>query len=212
MRWMLLATVLASPTLVGAQELPDFLMDPDPIFRDAPTPYVAPGRSFSLNLPGGWQAAAKPGDPATIELRTVRRNQEGILQIHHMQVPQGALPRQLLLNALDLRLGKLPGFRELARRDVKISGVPASVLTAAYSFQGNIQYPRSLEEIYVVSGTDGYVFHFECFAPVTAAFASDLNAIYSSFVVRPAMAAESATPPPAIGAEPEAEPLPEPGL
>ncbi|MEL6546175.1 MAG: hypothetical protein AAFQ82_16225, partial [Myxococcota bacterium] len=42
----------------------------------------------------------------------------------------------------------------------------------------------ALEEIYVVAGTDAYVFHFECAEPAAGAYTKDLTALYTSFQPR----------------------------
>ena len=66
-----------------------------------------------------------------------------------------------------------------------IGGQRAAVVTALYHYQGNLQFPRFVEEVFLVAGKEGFVLHFECFQPEAGAFATPLNGFYSSFVPRP---------------------------
>lgn len=154
------------------------------MFQDQGTPFTAPNRIFSVNIPPSWGAALVEGDPDTVQFRSHQLPGHGTLYIRRLTVPAGAHPRQLLLNALEDRLRELPGFRLHQKRDVRVAGHPAASLVGAYDFHGNAQYPRALEEIYVVAGTDAYIFHFECAEPVAGAYAGDLTKLYTSFQPR----------------------------
>ncbi len=154
------------------------------MFQEEGTAFVAPNRIFSINIPPTWGAALVDGDPDTIQFRSTRLPGHGALYIRRVTVPTGAHPRQLLLNALEDRLSKLPGFRLAQKRDVRVAGHPAASVVGAYDFHGNAQYPRALEEIYVVAGTDAYIFHFECAEPVAGSYANDLTKLYTSFQPR----------------------------
>jgi hypothetical protein len=101
-------------------------------------------------------------------------------------VPVGASPRQLLLTALERRLSKLPNFRLAQKRAIHLAGVPAAATVGSYDFHGNAQYPRVVEEIYAVVGTDAYIFHFECATPAAASYAPDVALLYQSFQPRSA--------------------------
>jgi hypothetical protein len=150
------------------------------------TPFTAPGRLFAVEVPNGWGVALHEEDPNTIEFRGVGRPGNATLQIRRMAVPRGAHPKQLMRNALETRLKKLPGFRQAAQRDVKVAGYKAAAVTGSYSYQGNIQFPLAVEEIFVVVGNDSFVFHFECFEPVAGDLAGDINRFYTTFQPRPA--------------------------
>ena len=89
----------------------------------------------------------------------------GVMQIRKITVPKGAHPRQLVLNAIERRLKKLPNFNIAARRDAKIGGHRAATVTGTYSYQGNLQYPVAIEEVHVVTGREAFILHFECFQP-----------------------------------------------
>ena len=155
------------------------------LFQGKAQPFVAPGRLFSVQIPGHWGVALHDNDPYTIDFRLPSNFGGALLQIRRIVVPPRARPRQLLLNALDLRLRKLPNFKEHNRRNVQIAGRKGSALLGTYTYQGNIQYPRALEEVYLVAGEEAFIFHFECFEPEAARFATDLNRFYQSFVPRP---------------------------
>jgi hypothetical protein len=101
-------------------------------------------------------------------------------------VPKGAHPKQLMRNAVETRLKKLPGFAIAAQREVTVAGYKAAAVTGGYSYQGNIQFPLTVEEIFVVVGSESFVFHFECFSPVAGDLAGDINSFYTTFQPRPA--------------------------
>jgi len=69
----------------------------------------------------------------------------------------------------------------VAKRRVKMAGHAAASITGTYAFQGNIQYPRAIEEVYVVAGNEAFVFHFECFSLNAETYLQDLSAVYASF-------------------------------
>ena len=39
--------------------------------------------------------------------------------------------------------------------------------------------------MYVVIGSEAFIFHFECFEPMASRLSKDLNKLYSSFQARP---------------------------
>lgn len=158
----------------------------DAMFPSRGSAFTAPDRAFSLTLPSTWQAALVPGETDTVQFLPSNLPGHGSLYIRRLTVPAGAHPRQLLLNSLEGRLKKLPGFRMLQKRDVMVAGHPGAVVVGGFDFHGNAQYPRTLEEVYVVAGTDAYIFHFECAAPAAPAYAADLQKMYASFQPRAA--------------------------
>ncbi|OGQ91133.1 MAG: hypothetical protein A2289_01020 [Deltaproteobacteria bacterium RIFOXYA12_FULL_58_15] len=193
---VLVLALLGQNWVVG----PDNLMLPDgPMMGGQQSgPYVAPDNLFSVRVPGGWGIALHKDDPNTIDFRAVSLPGNGVLQIRRVIVPQGAHPRQLALNAVEIRLSKLPNFELVERRDVVINGNQATAVTGSYSHQGNLQFPVAVEEVHMVAGSEAFIFHFECFAPEASNLARDVNTFYASFVPRPVLA------------EPVVEPQPDP--
>jgi hypothetical protein len=157
-----------------------------PLFNKKPEPFVAPGRLFSVQVPPGWGIALHDDDPYTIDFRGVSRPGFGIMQVRRITVPKGAHPRQLILNAIEMRLKKLPNFNIAGRRDVKVGGHRAAAVTGTFSYQGNLQYPVAIEEVHVVTGREAFIFHFECFGPEAGNLANDVNTFYTTFAPRPA--------------------------
>ena len=148
--------------------------------------FVAPGRTFSLDLPDGWVPVFFPEDPDLVEFRILApQGATAFLHVRRSTVPPDAKPRQLLLRAIDERLTHLPHFKEVMRRDLEINGLKATSIVGKFWYQGNAQYPRIFEEMYFIQGQDAIQLHFECFAPLADQMAPQLNRIYSSFVVRP---------------------------
>jgi hypothetical protein len=146
-------------------------------------PYVAPGRMFAVEIPSGWEPVTSVKTPDLVELRVV--DGSAWLQIHRLRIPESARPRQLLARAVETRLSHLSHFAELQRRDLDINGLKAASILGTFWFQGNAQYPRAFEEMYVIAGKEAFEFHFECFQPLSGALAEDVNRIYASFVARP---------------------------
>ncbi len=156
-----------------------------PLFkRPAPRIFESPDGLFKVQLPGKWQVTNfRPGESATLKPAGARPETQLIIQ--RIEVPPGAHPRLLRLKAVENRLGKLAGFRQLAKADVVIGGFPAASITASYHYQGNIQYPRALEEVFVVAGNEAFILHFECFEPDGSAYAPAVGMIYQSLQFRP---------------------------
>ena len=179
----LLTLVLAQSWTPGQDGIP---VPENELFNQPATPFTAPGRLFSVQVPNGWGVVLHEKDPNTIEFRGVGRPGNATLQIRRVPVPKGAHPRQLMRNAVETRLKKLPGFKVAAQRDVTVAGFKAAAVTGGYAYQGNIQFPLAVEEIYVVVGNESFVFHFECFEPVAGDLAGDLNRFYTTFQPRPA--------------------------
>lgn len=155
------------------------------MFGPQPTPFTAPGQLFSVTVPGGWQVFIPDKEPNAVEFRAATLAGHGSLFVRRVKVPENARPRQLALAGLEQRLKKLPSFKLASRRDVTLAGLPATVITGSYAFQGNLQFPRALEEVYVVAGEEAFVFHFECFEPAAGLYGPDLGIFYGSFQPRP---------------------------
>lgn len=177
----LFLTLLAISPAAHAQQQDMF----SPMGAPPQAPYIAPNRLFALNLPPGWITRTFPDRPDFVEVRMADRPGTAWLQVQRTLVAEGAKPRQMMARAVELRLKKLPHFREMLRRDVEINGVKAASVVGTYWYQGNAQYPRAVEEVYLVLGHDAYELHFECFEPYSHALAGDLNRLYASFVPRP---------------------------
>ncbi len=153
------------------------------ILAPPPKPFVAPGRLFSVQLPAAWEIILTK-DPYTIQFAPETEG-DAILWIRRIVVPAGAHPRQIRLQALEQRLRKMPSWKMVNQRDVRVAGKPGAAVIGTFAHQGNVQYPRALEEVYLVAGSEAFIFHFECFEPFAAAYAVELNKLYASFVPRP---------------------------
>jgi len=177
---MLLALLVGQINSDGVGAGPDI-----PLFQPQPLPFIAPGRLFAVQLPAGWQVALHDKDPYTVDFIAASRPGEAAMQIRRIKVPAGAHPRQLMLNAIEQRLGKLPHFKLALKRDVPIAGGRGASVLGTYAYQGNLQFPRVIEEVYVVAGGEAFILHFECFEPSAGVFVPDLERFYLSFMPRP---------------------------
>ena len=151
------------------------------LFNPLPKPsFVSPDKSFTAKVPRGWGVALDKDDPASITFVTA--GGLGHLIVRRLPVGRGTHPKQLLMNAFEMRLSKLPQFKETGRRNTKIGQQPAAAIVGNYAFKNNLQYPRVVEEVFVVAGKDAFIFHFECFAPAAGRLGGELNQFYASFV------------------------------
>jgi hypothetical protein len=194
----LVSTVATQFTFEGLQ-FGDPFVGTRQLLGGPPSAYTAPGRLFALKLPANWDAITDKNNRDVVEFVSKQQG-EGLLRIARLTVPVGANPRQLLLNSIENKLAKLPGFKLVGKRDVVLAGSKAASALGTYNFQGNIQFQRTVEEIFVVFGTDAFYFHYEGFPPSAGDYVDDLNTFYSSFVPRP--------PDETGAAQPDVEPLP----
>ena len=117
---------LVKAALIGASLLlTGTIYAQNPLFRPpAPRVFESPDGLFKVQLPGKWQVTEfRPGQSTTLKPLGARPETQLIIQ--RIEVPPGAHPRLLRLKAVENRLGKLSGFRELAKADVVVSGYPA---------------------------------------------------------------------------------------
>ena len=147
--------------------------------------FVAPGKLFGVKLPGQWTVHLHEKDPYTYEFRPSDPKADAFLIIRRIKVPPGANPRQLRLQAQEKRLSKLPHFKILREGDARVSSFPAASITATFAYQGNLQFPRVVEELYMVTRHEAFIFHFECFQPYAAKLSNDVNHFYKTFRPRP---------------------------
>lgn len=152
------------------------------------TPYLAADGSFALKVPASWAVKENKAEPDKVTLRALAAR-DAFVEVRRVQVSENARPKQMVLRAKETRLGKLPHYKEILTREMNVSGAPAASIIGTYWYQGNAQFPRAVEEVFVVFGTEGFMFHFECFEPMLQALAPDVNGIYLSFVPHPAPAA-----------------------
>jgi hypothetical protein len=182
--WALFAlvVVLTLPTLprqAVAQGIVGGFGGPPPT-----TPYLSADGSFALRVPGSWAVKEQRGQRDRVTLRSLYAP-DAFIEVRRMAVSAGARPKQLVLIAKDARLSKLPHYHDVVVREMSVGGVPAASIMGSYWYQGNVQFPRAVEELFLVNGNEAYVFHFECFEPMAQALAPDVGSIYASFVSHP---------------------------
>jgi hypothetical protein len=166
------------------------------LFGQAPpaAPYRAPDGSFGIKLPAAWvpKSWSRERAMAVFQIQTMG---DAWLQVIRVPIVDGAQARQLAARGKEFRLSKLPHFTEVGRRDVVFNGVVGASIFGTYWYQGNAQYPRAVEEVYLVVGHEAFEFHFECFEPIAGQLAADVNRVYQSFVPHPPITAPKAETP-----------------
>lgn len=181
--------LVAWPWPAAAQDAMSALSGPAPA-----TPYLAADGSFALRVPQSWMVKDDKAHRDRVHLRSLMAP-DAFVEMRKLNVSPGARPKQLALIAKETRLSKMPHFKEQVLREMPINGVPAASIMGLYWYQGNAEYPRVVEEIFLVGQNEGYVFHFECFEPMAPMLAPEVNAIYTSFVPHPQAAATSGSAP-----------------
>ena len=165
---------------------------PSPSFRPPPPKiHQSPDGLLSFQIPAGWRLSEVDGSKKTL-LIPENTSQHAKILIERIEVPKGAHPRQLRLRSLETHLRQLRGFQALSERDIVISGQAAAVVTGTYPWQGNIQYPRAVEQTFVVQGQRALRIHFECFEPSAAHFAPSVALLYSTLVLQSAASSDPA--------------------
>lgn len=151
--------------------------------ENRPKPYLASDGSFAATVPNFWQPR-EFREAHVVEFRMPGAG-NAWLQVRRTKVAPNTSPRQLMLRAREERLVKLPHYRELMRRDIAIGGSPGAGILGDYWYQGNAEYPRAVEEMFVVNGEEAFEMHFECFEPIVDSVRGDLMTFYLSFVAHP---------------------------
>ena len=173
----------AAPTPAAAYQL---LRERSQFGAPKSAPFIAPNRLFQLDIGPPWQPMPPADhDPDTVQFQLISAEGSALFRVHRRPVGEGARAKQLLVKALDERLKKLPHFETVLRRDVLVNGIKAASITGTFWYQGNAQYPRTVEEVYLVFGRDAFELHFECFSPLGPHLAPQLDRIYQSFQPRP---------------------------
>lgn len=181
---------LSSPAALGANADYQMFGAPPPKL-----PFTAPDRSFAVQLPPTWQAREVKVGAKAVQFRIFGAG-DAWMMVRQIPIPEGAKPRQLLARAKEERLNKLPHFVEEGRRDVTFNGVPGAAIIGSFWYQGNAQYPRAVQEVFLIVGQQAFEFHLECFEPLAGQLAVEANQVYNSFVPHPA------NEPPKSGGEP----------
>lgn len=160
--------------------------DLSPFKPPRPPVYTAPGRLFQLEIGPQWHVGPNEGRDDTVEFQLDNSGRgSALLRIRRRPVAEGAQAKQLMVRALEERRRSLPHLSDVVRGEKMLRSGRASAFTGLFWWQGNAQYKRVVEEVFVVMGKDGFELHLECFPPLYQAMASEREAIYQSFVPRP---------------------------
>jgi hypothetical protein len=154
------------------------------LFGKREDPFVAPGRLFAVHMPTDW-TVVQGDNPNEVQLVPTGPGHP-LLFVRVLRVPSGADPMQVALRAIDDRLSKMPRFRLVSKKRVELGGYPAATVTATFSYQGNMQYPRALEEVFLLAGGEAFMIHFECSEPAAEHYLRAMTRFYQTFVPRPA--------------------------
>ena len=146
--------------------------------------WLSPDGAFAAQVPPSWQPRAF----LAAQVVEFHLPQGAWFQVRRVPVAPGTAPMQLLLRAREMRLAKLPHFQENGRGELSLGGAPAASVLGNFWYQGNAEYPRAVEEVFVVVGNEAFEMHFECFGPAMAALRPDVLHFYGTFVAHPAAA------------------------
>lgn len=144
---------------------------------------------FELDLPPRW-ALVQRDDTSFLFKPTDRR--DATLQIRIQNIPNGTRPKHVLLREKEQRYKRYPRFTTVGPPlELSIGGFPAARMLASYYFQGNQQYPRTVETTYVVRESEVFIIELDCFTAQASRVSKDASTIYQSFIPRPTAAQRS---------------------
>lgn len=145
-----------------------------------PKPFTHPKGFYGVAFPRGWTYELKPNG----QLVAVggRGTDQATFTVTMSKVPAGVDPEMVALNA-GRKLKKLPHFKDGGGGRLTMAGKPASIHSFEFDYQGNTEYRIVVEELYIVSGSVLYTFHFEVMRRSFPKTTKDLKMIYDSIMV-----------------------------
>lgn len=132
------------------------------LFGRKPQMWTDPEGRFAIDLPVGWEAKYKAGEPHVAFLR-VDQDQGLSAQV---TVELRPLPPETRLNHFVLHVQEetkklAPGFQIVDQDKVSLSGVDARRTLFTYQVRGNAQLTNEVVQVVMVQGDRGFVITLE---------------------------------------------------
>ena len=138
---------------------------------------------FEVDLPSRWALTQRN------ETSFVFRPSDGrdaTMFIRLEQIPVGTRPKHVWLQDKERRYKRYPRFAPVGPAlEFSLGGYPAARILASYYYQGNQQYPRTVETTYVVRDNEVFILELDCFTAQASRLAKDASTFYQSFIPRP---------------------------
>lgn len=132
------------------------------LFGRKPQLWTDPDGRFAIDLPVGWEAKYKSGEPYVAFIR-VDQDQGLSAQV---TVELKPLPPETRLNHFLLRVQEdtkklAPGYRVIDQDKVTIAGVDARRTLFTYQVRGNAQLSNEVVQVVLVQGDRGFIITME---------------------------------------------------
>lgn len=180
-----LLRLLAAAGSVALSILPASALAGNPyedLFGRKPQMWTDPEGRFAIDLPVGWEAKYKAGEPY---VAFVRFDQDLGLSAQ-VTVEQKPLPPETRLNHFVLRVQEdtkqlAPGFRIVDQDKVTLGGVDARRTLFTYQVRGNAQLTNEVVQVVMVSGDRGFVITLETVLGGRARFFEEFELMTKGF-------------------------------
>ena len=163
-------------TLDRLDLLEDTILEPQskPRFQD---------QLFELELPRQWALKTRS---ESVFIFVPLDNRDATFTVRLEPIPLGTRAKHVWLRDRDQRYARYPRFSTQAPvLDLTMAGFPAARILGSYFFQGNQQYPRTVETTYIVRGNEVFILELDCFTAHASRLTRDVSSLYQTFVPRP---------------------------
>ena len=138
---------------------------------------------FVFDLPPRW-ALTERNDTSFVFRPTDGR--DATLLVKVQTIPRGTRPKHVWLHEKEQRYKRYPRFSVVGPPlEFELGGFPAARILASYYYQGNQQYPRTVETTYVVRDNEVFILELDCFTAQASRITKDASSMYQSFIPRP---------------------------
>ena len=138
---------------------------------------------FVFDLPSRW-ALTERNDTSFVFRPTDGR--DATLLIRVQPIPHGTRPKHVWLQEKERRYKRYPRFSAVGPPlEFELGGQPAARILASYYYQGNQQYPRTIEATSVVRNNEVFILELDCFTAQASRISKDASTMYQSFIPRP---------------------------
>ena len=138
---------------------------------------------FELELPRQWGLKTRRD---SVFIFAPLDNRDATFTVKLERIPLGTRAKHVWLRDRDQRYARYPRFSTKAPvLELTVAGFPSARILGSYFFQGNQQYPRTVETTYIVRGNEDFILELDCFTAHASRLSADVTSLYRSFVPRP---------------------------
>ena len=138
---------------------------------------------FTFDLPPRW-ALTERNDTSFVFRPTDGRDATMLIRVQN--IPLGTRPKHVWLQEKERRYKRYPRFSVVGPvLEMDLGGNPSARILASYYYQGNQQYPRTIETTYLVKNNEVFILELDCFTAHASRLSRDASTMYQSFIPRP---------------------------